>query len=157
MRLTVQRVLKAKVTVNTETVGEIGPGLCVLLGFGKDDSELNLKKAALKLLKMRLWDTIPKSDVENQKIKSWDSNLMSNKYGIIVVSQFTLYGYMNGNKPDFHHSLGHEKAKKYYEDFIQILKDNYPEGLVQTGAFGKMMEMDIVNDGPVTLNLEYEG
>ena len=112
MRLTIQRVKKASVTVEKEVVGQINYGILVLLGFGKHDTDKNIKKAAQKLLKIRLWDTIKDETNPNQKIKTWASNVMQNKYDVLVVSQFTLYGYMNGNKPDFHNSMGHEKAKE---------------------------------------------
>jgi D-tyrosyl-tRNA(Tyr) deacylase len=157
MRLTIQRVKKASVTVDKEIVGQIGYGILVLLGFGKHDTDVNIKKAAQKILKIRLWETIKNESIENQKIKTWATNVMQNKYDVLVVSQFTLYGYMNGNKPDFHNSMGHEKANEYYEKFVQILRESYPEGKIQTGAFGKHMDVELLNDGPVTFNLEYEG
>ena len=157
MRLTIQRVKSASVTVENELVGKIGYGILVLLGFSKHDTDKNIKKAAQKMLKIRLWDTIKDETKENQKIKSWATNLVQNKYDILVVSQFTLYGYMNGNKPDFHNSMKSEQAKVYYEEFIQILRDSYPNGNIQTGAFGQMMNVSLENDGPVTFNMEYEG
>ena len=156
MRITIQRVKRAKVTVKNEIVGEIGHGILVLLGFGKNDSNPNLKKAVQKVLKMRLWDTIPNSEIQNQKIKTWASNVVQRKYGVLVVSQFTLYGYMNGNKPDFHNSMKSEPARLCYEEFVKLLSEGYPGGEVQTGSFGEMMDVELVGDGPVTLNIEYE-
>ena len=155
MRLTIQRVKRAKVTVENEIVGQINHGVVVLLGFGVNDDNSQIKKAAQKVLKMRLWDTLKDPNQPDKKIKTWDSNLMQNNYGCLVVSQFTLYGYMNGNKPDFHKSLGHEKAEEYYKEFVEELKKGYKEDLIQTGSFRKMMDVELVNDGPVTLNLEY--
>ena len=156
MRLTIQRVKNASVTVENEIVGKIGYGLLVLLGFGKNDSDANIKKAAQKVLKMRLWETIKDESIPNQKIKTWATNVTQNNYEVLVVSQFTLYGYMNGNKPDFHNSMGHEKALEYYNRFVQELTQAYP-GKIQTGAFGQQMDVQLLNDGPVTLNLEYQG
>ena len=137
-------------------MGQINHGILVLLGFGKKDNNPNIKKDVQKLLKMRLWDTIPDPNNPEKKIKTWASNVVQNKYGVLVVSQFTLYGYMNGNKPDFHNSMKSEGARVVYEEFVNELKAAYPGGLVQTGAFGEMMDVELVNDGPVTLNIDYE-
>lgn len=84
-------------------------------------------------------------------MRKWHSNVVQNGFGLLVVSQFTLYSFMKGNKPDFHKAMEGEKAKVLFEKFVGLLQKGYSEEKVQTGAFGKMMEVEIVNDGPVTL------
>ena len=173
--MVIQRVKRASVTVEQKIVGKIGPGIMVLVGFTQKDTEKVLKKAVSKLLKIRLWNTIPKiseqkkienddnlikkdssSEVEKkQKIKSWDTNLMQNNYELLIVSQFTLYGVLKGNKPDFHNSKNAKEANILYEKMIEQLKKAYDENKIQTGKFGALMEVDLCNDGPVTLNIEY--
>jgi len=88
---------------------------------------------------------------EQKPLRKWHSNVVQNDYGLLVVSQFTLYSFMKGNKPDFHKAMDGEKAKVLYEQFVGILRKGYKPDKVQTGAFGQMMEVEIVNDGPVTL------
>ena len=79
---------------------------------------------------------------------------MDLNYELLIVSQFTLYHKMKGNKPDFHNARDHEEAKQMYLEFIQMLKDNYDETKVQTGAFGQFMDVQLHNDGPVTIALD---
>ena len=81
-------------------------------------------------------------------------SVMDLNYELLIVSQFTLYHKMKGNKPDFHNARDHEEAKQMYLEFIQMLKDNYDETKVQTGAFGQFMDVQLHNDGPVTIALD---
>ena len=80
---------------------------------------------------------------------------MQNNYELLIVSQFTLYGVLKGNKPDFHNSKNAKEANILYEKMIEQLKKAYDENKIQTGKFGALMEVDLCNDGPVTLNIEY--
>ena len=137
--------------VEEKIVGEIKNGLVVLVGFTKTDNESIVQKAVDKLLKIRLW----KGLTEEDKLKSWQTNVVQNNYEILLVSQFTLYSVMKGNKPDFHQALGSEDAIKLYETMIKKLKENYKKDKIQTGKFGEMMQVEIVNEGPVTIELEY--
>ena len=155
MRLVIQRAISGEVTVKGETVGKIGKGLVILVGFSKDEDGSKIKTAAQKALKLRLWNTIEDDNNPDQKIKTWDTNVMQNGYELLVVSQFTLYCVLKGNKPDFHQAKRAEEAKLMYEEFVEILKKEYDPSKIQTGAFGQYMNVNLVNDGPVTVNVEY--
>lgn len=164
-----QRVNRAKVTANNKTTGEIGKGLYILVGLGKNDvgDEATLKKLAKKVLKVRLWpqiieeenpeDQMEESDTSPPKPKPWNTNVMQNDYGLLVVSQFTLFGFFKGNKPDFHHAMKADMALEMFNKFVEILREEYDEEKVQVGAFGEYMHIDMECDGPVTMSLDSEG
>lgn len=143
MKLVIQRVEKAKVrrVSNGKTVGEIGKGLFVLVGFKKGDNEKEVEILADKLSKLRVM-----SD-PNDKM-----NLSVGDIGgkILVVSQFTLYAdTTGGNRPSFINAEEPEKAEKLYEYFVAQLKS---KGLtVETGSFGDYMKIEVTLDGPVTI------
>ena len=146
MRLIVQRVLEAGVKVKGEWVSKIGPGLLILLGITHTDTYPMSIVMSNKLLKMRLW--------RNKEDKVWDMNVMQKEYEVLIISQFTLYGEMNGNKPDFHHAMEGEEALKMYEGFVEEVRKGYKGEKVQTGAFGEYMHVHQVIDGPVTIQLD---
>jgi len=139
MRALIQRVSSASVRVEGETVGSIGAGLCVLLGVGPGDDEQCCDRLAEKLLALRIFD-----DAEGK---------MSDALGereVLCVSQFTLYANTTkGNRPSFTGAAPPELAKPLYERFCQQLG-------AERGVFGAEMELELVNDGPVTLMLEVE-
>ena len=143
MRLVVQRVEKAKVIrVNDgSTVGEIGKGLFVLVGFKKGDSEKDVETFAVKLSKLRVMSDL--ADKMNLSVGDAEGK-------ILVVSQFTLYADTSeGNRPSFIEAEEPEKAKKLYELFISKLRE---AGItVETGSFGDYMKIEAVLDGPVTI------
>lgn len=147
MKFVIQRVLKGSVKVNEKIVGEIGPGLVVLVGFTHSDKKENLKFAANKLLSMRLWD--------DEKGTRWKECVKDKKFSLLVVSQFTLYSFLKGNKPDYHNAMDPKNAIILYEEFLKILRQNYPPDKIQSGLFGEMMQVSLINDGPVTINWEY--
>ena len=152
MRIIIQRVIESSVTVEGKVVGQIGRGLMLLVGLNKKDSEESVVRWADKVLTVRLWDEIlPEGAPEDAKPKRWNSNVVQNSYGVLVVSQFTLYSKMKGTKPDFHDALEGELAKGLFDKFVNRLRTKYQPGKVQTGAFGEMMDVHIRNDGPVTL------
>jgi D-tyrosyl-tRNA(Tyr) deacylase len=105
MRIIAQRVLDASVTVQDKIVGQIGRGILVLVGFTKGDNKDLIKDFASKTVNMRLWE---------KDGKAWSSSVKDINGEILVVSQFTLYGYFKGNKPDFHDALGAEEAREFY-------------------------------------------
>jgi D-tyrosyl-tRNA(Tyr) deacylase len=159
VRLLIQRVKSASVTVNQETVGRIGPGLLCLLGISKEDTDIAvIKKQAEKLLKLRVWDEIieaPKEEITEEKPKparKWHTNVIQRDYEILVVSQFTLYSVMNGNKPDFHKAKEPVGAEEFYDKFVAKLKADYGPSKIATGTFGAYMNVESVNDGPVTIS-----
>ena len=174
MRLVIQRVFESSVTVDGKEISRIGPGILVLLGITQGDTPELVKRYVNKILKLRIWPEIPKNKpVENNQqpeeeekvengaekpkakpLKTWDSNVVDNNYEVMVVSQFTLYGIMKGNKPDFHKALNPDEALKLYDNFLDVLKKSYKADKVQAGQFGAMMNVQLVNDGPVTLILD---
>ncbi len=151
----IQRVHRGAVTVGEEVVGKIGPGLVVLLGFNQEDDSSKFNSAINRLLKIRLWDSIQKIDSDDSKVKNWDSSVMDNDYEILIVSQFTLFAVLNGNKPDFHHAKKAEEAKILFDLFVEQVRKGYKPEKVQTGAFGKLMKVDIEGHGPVTIPLDF--
>lgn len=170
MRIIVQRVHRAKVTSEGVVTGEIQKGLMVLLGIGNQDSGKHklIEKWAKKVLNLRIWpEIIEQSQEDGMEVvddegkpvppkvgRPWMTNLKQNNYGVLVVSQFTLYGKMKGNRPDFHNALGSEEAKELYNYFVEVMKKEYDTDKVQIGAFGQLMKIDMECDGPVTLILE---
>jgi D-aminoacyl-tRNA deacylase len=144
MRIVLQRVSRAKVTVGGRVTGEIGPGLLLLAGFTGGDGDEALAWMAKKVVQLRIF---PDDEGKmNRSVEEADG-------GILVVSQFTLYGdARKGNRPSFIDAARPEVAIPLYERFIALLRDTGRP--VATGEFGAMMDVELVNDGPVTLILE---
>lgn len=144
MRALVQRVTRASVTVAGTVIGEVGAGLLVLLGVGHDDDVDVATKLADKVGKLRVF-----ADAEGRMNLSIDQV----GGGCLVVSQFTLYGdTRSGNRPGFSAAAAPELGEALYHRFVARLRDR---GLaVQTGSFGADMQVELVNDGPVTLWLD---
>jgi len=144
MRAIVQRVSRASVTVDDHRVGEIGKGLVVLLGVAIDDSPSDADYLAQKVVALRIFD-----DMEgkmNVALKEIDG-------GLLVVSQFTLYGDVRrGLRPSWSDAAPPEKAEPLYDYFVQKSRDLI--GRVETGSFRKMMKVELINDGPVTLMMD---
>jgi len=149
MRFIIQRVKSASVTVSNELVSKIGPGLMILVGLTHDDKEEYLDQVTEKFLNLRLWD--------DSKGVRWKESVRSQNFEILFVSQFTLYYTMKGNKPDFHLAMENDKAKILFDKLIDCIKKKYDENKIKTGKFGEYMNVELVNDGPVTLNWEYPG
>jgi len=145
MRVVVQRVSEASVCVDGERVGAIDKGLCVLLGIGPEDTEKEASFLAKKLAKLRVFP-----DEQGKMSKS----VLDEQAGILVVSQFTLYGQCcNGCRPDFTRAAPPKLAEPLYEYFLSELERELGRG-VESGRFGQMMQVSLVNDGPVTLIIE---
>jgi D-tyrosyl-tRNA(Tyr) deacylase len=144
MRAVIQRVNRAKVSVAGSVVGEIKKGLLVLLAVHKDDEEEAIKKLADKLIKLRIF--ADSNDKMNLSIKDA-------KGEILVVSQFTLYGDASkGNRPSFINSAQGDKAVQFYEKFVSYIGS---QGIkAATGQFGTYMDVELINDGPVTIILD---
>lgn len=144
MRVVLQRVSRASVRVGDRVTGEIGAGLLLLAGFREGDGEAELAWMAEKVLGLRVF-----TDAEGRM------NLSVEETGgaLLVVSQFTLYGdARKGRRPSFVEAARPETAIPLYERFVEILRASGRQ--VETGEFGAMMEVSLVNDGPVTLVLE---
>ena len=144
MKIILQKVKKASVSVESKVVGSIDKGYCLLVGVHKESTEEDAKYLAKKVAQARLFED------ENDKI-----NLSLKDVGgrILSVSQFTLYAdTKKGNRPSFTSAAGAEKANELYEKFNEFLRE---EGMtVETGIFQTMMEVNIVNDGPITIVYE---
>ncbi|MES1918252.1 D-tyrosyl-tRNA(Tyr) deacylase, variant 2 [Bonamia ostreae] len=142
MKIMIQRVKKAHVRIQktNEKISQIGPGICVLLGIHKNDTEDFIEKMAKKCLNLRLWP-----DGEKNYMKS----LQEMDYEILVVSQFSLYSKLKGNRLDFHDAMKSNLAEDFYRKFIDYLKENYGFEKVKEGKFGHRMEVGITNDGPL--------
>ena len=145
MRVVVQRVSRASVTVAGETVGEIGPGLVALTAFTAGDDHATVRWMAEKLAGLRVF--ADDSGRMNRSVAEVDGEAL-------VVSQFTLYGdATKGRRPSFVKAAPPDLAEPLYESFVEALA-NLLAKPVQTGRFGALMEVALVNDGPVTLILE---
>ena len=144
MRAVVQRVTRARVTVEGKVVGEIGPGLVVLLGVAHDDKREDAYYLAAKIAALRIFDD---SDGRmNVALKEIDG-------GLLVVSQFTLYGDVRrGLRPSWSDAAPPEVAEPLYEYFVESSRKLIAR--VETGSFRKMMLVELVNYGPVTIMLD---
>lgn len=141
MRAVVQRVSRAQVTVEQKLTGQIGPGLMILLGVGKQDSSAIAVGMAEKLANLRIFE-----DVAGKM----NLSLLDTKGSALVVSQFTLYGDARGQRrPSFISAAPPELAKRLYEEFCEALKNLGVT--VATGIFQAMMSVELVNEGPVTI------
>ncbi|XP_027105447.1 uncharacterized protein [Coffea arabica] len=147
MRAVVQRVASASVEVEGRIVSAIGPGLLVLVGLHESDADSDAEYICRKVLNMRLFP--------NEKTgKTWDQNVMQKNLEVLLVSQFTLYGILKGNKPDFHVAMPPEKARPFYESVVEKFRKAYTPDVIKDGIFGAMMKVNLVNDGPVTMQLD---
>jgi D-tyrosyl-tRNA(Tyr) deacylase len=143
VRIVVQRVAEARVTVGHETVGETGPGLCIFLGVGKEDTENQADMLVDKIKRLRIFED--EQGKMNRSIVDIGGDVM-------VISQFTLYGdCRSGNRPSFTDAAPAAEADRLYQYFAERLRQG---GLtVATGRFQARMKVDLVNDGPVTFVL----
>ncbi len=144
MRVVIQRVLEASVTVEGQCIGSIGKGFLILLGVGAEDSREIADKYIDKILKLRIFaDENGKTNLSLQDVQG----------EVLVVSQFTLYAECRkGNRPDFINAAGAAKAKELYEYVLESVKRHL--GKVEAGEFGGDMKVSLVNDGPFTIVLD---
>lgn len=145
MRVVLQRVSRAEVRIDGRVVGRIEKGFLLLVGFRREDTEEALAWMADKVIGLRLFaDSDDKLNVSLEDAGA----------GLLVVSQFTLYGdTRKGRRPSFIDAAPPEIAIPLYERFVGLLRAK-AKGPIETGEFGALMEVDLVNDGPVTLILE---
>lgn len=145
MRLLIQRVKEARVTVNQKTCGQIDHGLLVFLGIHQSDTPSHVEWLVKKLPRLRLF---------NDEEGKMNRDLLEVGGNVLLVSQFTLYGSLdNGRRPDFAEAALPEPAFLLYEEFVQELGKEVGKP-IQTGIFGAKMEVALTNDGPVTFLLE---
>ncbi|MBR7926839.1 D-tyrosyl-tRNA(Tyr) deacylase [Aerococcaceae bacterium zg-ZUI334] len=144
MRVVIQKVQKSQVTVDNQMVGQSGVGLLLLVGVTHDDTEEDIDYCVRKIINMRIFED------ENQKM---NLSLQDVKGSILSISQFTLYAdTKKGNRPSFTEAARPEFANEMYEQFNERLRQ---AGItVETGIFGAMMQVSLINDGPVTIILD---
>lgn len=144
MRVLIQRVKSAKVTVNKEVISEISAGLLIFLGIGKEDGEADITRLSKKVINMRIFDDA--RGKMNLDLKEKGGQILS-------VPQFTLYAdTRKGNRPGFNLSADPKIAKEYWMKFNNLIEN---EGVsIREGVFGAHMEVELINDGPVTIWLD---
>jgi D-tyrosyl-tRNA(Tyr) deacylase len=144
LRAVVQRVAEARVRIESEVVGEIGPGLCVLLGVARGDDEAAAERLAGRVARLRIF--------ENDKGK-FDRSVLDTGGTVLVVSNFTLIAdTAKGNRPSFSGAAPPDRSEPLYDSFWAALRElGVP---VETGVFGARMRVELANDGPVTILLE---
>ena len=146
MRALLQRVSRASVAVEGEVVGEIGTGILVLLGIGRGDNSAHVEKIASKISNLRIFP-----DDEGTP----NLSLIETGFELLLVSQFTLLGdATKGNRPSFTEAAWPEPAELIYMEVADLLRDLIGPEKVQTGTFGAMMQVELINDGPYTLMLD---
>ncbi|MGK4178555.1 D-aminoacyl-tRNA deacylase [Lapidilactobacillus dextrinicus] len=147
MRVTLQRVKSASVTVDQQQLGKIQAGLLLFVGISPTDTEQQLAKMAHKIVNLRIFED------EDEKM---NQNVQQVNGGILSISQFTLYADTHkGNRPSFQNAAKPEIAKPLYLAFNHYLEAELGQ-VVQVGEFGANMQITAINDGPVTINLEVD-
>jgi D-tyrosyl-tRNA(Tyr) deacylase len=145
VRAVLQRVGSARVRVGDAVVGEIGRGLLVLLGIGRDDTDADVQYLAAKIRDLRVF--------EGDGGKAMDRSVVDAGGSLLVVSQFTLYGDVRkGRRPSFDAAAAPDDARRLYEEFVRELRATRVP--VATGEFQAMMQVELVNDGPVTILID---
>jgi D-tyrosyl-tRNA(Tyr) deacylase len=144
MRAVLQRVTRAAITVEDEVVGAIGGGLLVLLGIAQDDTAQDVKYLVEKITQLRIFE-----DAEGKM----NLSVLETGGALLIVSQFTLYGDVRrGRRPSWIEAAPPEVAEPLYESFVMEARRYVEE--VATGSFRRMMQVELVNDGPVTILLD---
>jgi D-tyrosyl-tRNA(Tyr) deacylase len=145
MRVVIQRVQKAKVTVDQKTVGQIEKGFMILLGVGQQDTIDDIEFLVRKIAHLRVFED------EEQKM---NRSLLDTKFDCMVVSQFTLFAdCKKGNRPSFIEAASPQKANEMYQLFVKRMGEALDKP-IPTGIFGASMQIELINDGPVTIILD---
>ena len=153
MRAIIQRVRSAQVSVNGSAVGSIDRGIMVLVGVTHEDTPQDMEYIAKKILTLRLFGN-PTEDGGREDGK-WAKSTMDRGFQVLLVSQFTLFANTHkGTKPDFHGAMKSDLSRPFFDEFVQLVKNMYKEDRIQTGAFGEYMQVNLTNDGPVTIILD---
>ncbi len=144
MRAVVQRVAEASVKIDGQVVGSIGQGILALIGFYREDSDKDMEYIADKILQIRIFPD--NMDLMNLSLADINGELL-------IVSQFTLYGdARKGRRPSYSDAMSQEKAVQYYNKFLDLCRSRYPR--IKSGVFGAMMDINLINSGPVTILLD---
>jgi D-tyrosyl-tRNA(Tyr) deacylase len=146
MKALLQRVIKASVTIDGKEKREIGKGLVVFIAFGKSDDEKICEKMFEKIINLRIF-----SNAEGK----FDFSIADIKGDLLIISQFTLYANTNkGKRPEFSDAAPYKTAQTLYDVFIKTAQSSPQTLKIQTGNFGSTMQVEIHNDGPVTIMIE---
>lgn len=144
MRFLIQRVSRARVLSKGETLGSIDKGLLVFAAFAKGDTEAKFEKAVNKVLGLRVFED------ESGKM---NKSILEEGGGVLLVSQFTLYGDLRkGRRPSYDAAMPVEEARDFYEAFAKYFRSRFPE--LQEGEFQAHMDVELINDGPLTFSYE---
>ncbi|GAA6018661.1 hypothetical protein JCM10207_009000 [Rhodosporidiobolus poonsookiae] len=150
MKAVIQRVTSASVTVDNQVVSKIGRGILCLIGIGTADTEYESTWLASKILNMKLFP-----EDKDGESWGWKNSVLDADYEVLCVSQFTLQANLRkGAKPDFHGAMGSETSYQFYEAFLADMRKKHKAERILDGQFGAMMNVQLVNDGPVTLILD---
>ncbi|KAK1080633.1 D-tyrosyl-tRNA(Tyr) deacylase [Friedmanniomyces endolithicus] len=142
MKTVIQRVKSASVTVDGQLISSIAKGVLIFAAIGKDDTPKEAESMASKVLKVKLW--------EDDQGSKWKKNVQEINGEVLCVSQFTLLASTKkGNKPDFHKCASAAKGKELYDHFLARVRSQYRHDRVKDGVFQAMMDVELVNDGPV--------
>lgn len=145
MRITLQRVSKAICRVEGKITGQIETGLLLFVGFTESDTEDSLPIALRKCLELRIFED------ENGKL---NKNLLDLNGSLLIISQFTLYANCSrGRRPDFTHAAPPQQARELYDKFISLCRESGTP--TKTGVFAANMQVELINEGPITINLEF--
>merc|ERR1712137_814220 len=148
-RIVIQRVLKASVHVEGDLVGECGRGLMVLVGIHRDDTEKDVAAMVKKMVSVNLF---PKDDETDGR---WEESVSTREeLQVLLVSQFTLLATFKGKKPIFSKSMAPDQARELFDKFVELTREALGDKRVQTGRFGALLEVSLVNHGPVTMILD---
>ncbi|KAL9103405.1 MAG: hypothetical protein Q9163_001544 [Psora crenata] len=155
MKAILQRVASASVSVDNHLVSSIGKGVLVFAAVGEKDTLKEVEAMASKVLKMKMWSD--ESGVKDVKLieflRQWKKSVQDIKGEVLCVSQFTLMASTKkGNKPDFHDAAGLEQARELYDHFYASVQALYDPSKVKNGVFQAMMEVNLQNSGPVSVN-----
>ena len=146
MRVILQRVSSASVSVDGVVVASVRAGVLALVGLAAGDGAKEREWATRRLLNTRLW--------EDASGRAWARGAKQLGYEVLLVSQFTLHAVLKGNKPDFHKAMAPDAARAEWGLLVEAVGAAHPGGKVQSGVFGANMQVQLVNDGPVTIELD---
>lgn len=148
MRIIVQRVCDAKLTVEEKMLAEIKEGLVIFIGFYDGDNENNFNDIIDKILNLKLW--------EDKNGAMWKESVKSLNHEILLVPNFTLYAGVKGSKMDFHLAMKADKSKIIFQKFVESFQKKYEADKIKQGEFGAHMKVNLTNDGPVNIELNVE-
>lgn len=148
MRIVVQRVSDAKLSVEEKVLAEIKEGLVVFVGFYDGDNDTALDNIVDKVLNLKLW--------EDKSGSMWKESVKSLNHEILLVPNFTLYAATKGGKMDFHLAMKADKSKIIFQKFVELFQKKYEENKIKQGEFGAHMKINLTNDGPINIELNEE-